>query len=170
MQFTIAAAVTGLLATTAFAAPTAAPADPPASPPASAYDARYKIADFTTRKTNGVDISTLSFRIQATNEGTLDFECVAYDPVKDGPTDCFEPGHVYACGKDNLFSFSYVPKHDTQTNELFLWQNTSPTVALGGSVLLDDPKCIAGGNGDANLVCTTPKDVNVFVTLKKLGA
>ena len=160
MKFSIAAATTALMASTAFAAPTTYSSD----------DTTYEIKDFTLRKLNGVDISTMSFRILATNGGTLDFECVPYDPVKGGATDCFEPDHVYACGENSLFSFNYIPKHDTQTNELFLWQNVSETETLGGSAFLDDPICRAGGAGIDDLVCQVPSQVYFGISMRNLLA
>lgn len=149
------------MATTSMAAPTNSYSDDTTT---------YELKDFTLRKLDGVNISTMFFRILATNGGTLDFECSPYDPVTGGATENFEADHVYSCGENSLFSFNYIPKHDTQTNELFLWQNVSETETLGGSIFLDDPICRAGGAGVNDLVCSIPEQVYVGITMEKLGA
>lgn len=116
MKFFTAAAAT-LLSATALAAPTAS---------TDKEITTFQIKDFTTRKYDGKTISTMSFRILATTGGTLDFECVPYYPVTKGATENFESGHVYSCGENSFFSFSYTDGNDVdQTNELFLWQDIS---------------------------------------------
>ncbi|KAF7194501.1 Major allergen Alt a 1 [Pseudocercospora fuligena] len=157
MKFAIAAAAT-LFGAAAVAAPAA-----------RTDDTTYQIKDFTTRKYDGKTISTMFFRILATNGGTLDFECVPYDPVTKGATENFEGGHVYPCGENSFFSFSYVPKHDTQTNELFLWQDVSETETPGGRAFTDDPICHAGGSSATDEVCSVPDNVYFAITMSKLG-
>ncbi|KAI5356795.1 Putative alternaria alternata allergen 1 [Septoria linicola] len=161
MKFSLAAVASTLMAT-ALAAPTTSAADDGST--------SYQIKDFTLRKLNGKDISTMSFRILATNGGTLDFECVPYDPVTNGATENFQGDHVYSCGENTFFSFNYIPKHDTQTNELYLWQNVSDTVTLGGSAFLDDPICRAGGAGVDDLVCKVPEQVHFVIPMRNLLA
>ncbi|KAK4609339.1 Major allergen Alt a 1 [Fulvia fulva] len=157
MKFTLAAAAA--LFTTALAGPVA-----------RTDDTIYQIKDFTLRKLDGKNISTMFFRILATNGGTLDFECSPYDPVTDAATERFEPDHVYFCGKNSVFSFNYIPAHDTQTNELFLWQHISETETLGGNAFLNDPICHAGGSNVNDFVCVVPPQEYFAITMKKLGA
>ncbi|KAF4308917.1 putative major allergen alt protein [Botryosphaeria dothidea] len=161
MKFSTAAAAT-LLSATALAAPTAT---------TDKETTTFQIKDFTTRKYDGKTISTMSFRILATTGGTLDFECVPYDPVTKGATENFESGHVYSCGENSFFSFSYTDGNDIdQTNELFLWQDISENNTIGGSAFLDEPICRAGGAGINDLVCQVPEQVYFAITLEKLGA
>ncbi|KAM3416697.1 putative major allergen alt A1 [Cercospora zeina] len=126
----------------------------------------FQIKDFSIRKPNGQDISNVSFRILATNGGTLDFECTAYDPSIDGPTANFVPGRPYFCGKDSSLSFSYTPKHDNQQqNELWMWDTITKSQIYIGHVGFDDPICRAGGSSSSDLVCDLPDVVDLFVTL-----
>lgn len=119
MQF-FSAATVALFSATALAAPTL-PTTPTPCPPEESGNTVYQIKDFTTRKYDGQNVATLSFDILATNGGTLDFECSPYDPATNAATDAFESGHVYSCGLNSQFSFSY----DVETTELVLWQDVS---------------------------------------------
>lgn len=101
-----------LFGTTALAAPTTCP-------PKNKETTVYQIKSFTTRKYDGKNVATLFFNILATNGGTLNFQCVPYDPVTKTGTQKFESGHVYYCGQNSQFSFSY----DTSTTDLYLWQD-----------------------------------------------
>ncbi|KAK0639979.1 Major allergen Alt a 1 [Lasiodiplodia hormozganensis] len=175
MKFLTAAAATALLsATTALAAPT----DPSYSPPPTyscpgpdKETTKYQIKEFSTRKYDGKKISTLSFRILATNGGTLDFQCIPYDPVTKGATQAFEDGKVYFCGENTFFSFSFTAGNGAdKKNELFLWQEVSENNTIGGKADFDDPICHAGGSSINDLVCTVPDQVYLSVTLEKLGA
>ncbi|KAL1620270.1 hypothetical protein SLS56_009704 [Neofusicoccum ribis] len=160
MKFITAAAA--LLSATALAAPTSS---------TDKETTTFQIKDFTTRKYDGKTISTMSFRILATTGGTLDFECVPYDPVTKGATEAFESGKVYFCGENSFFSFSYTDGNDVdQTNELFLWQEIAPGNTIGGSAFLDEPICRAGGSSINDLICQVPDQVYFAVTLEKLGA
>lgn len=138
-----------------------------AAPQARSDDTTFAIKDFYERKYNGKDINSVSFRILATNGGTLDFECSAYDPVVGHGTENFEAGKVYSCGENSFFSFSYSPD---QNNELFLWQDVSDTETLGGNICIPEPICRAGGNGINDLVCMAPLNADLKVEMKKLGA
>ncbi|KAH7060674.1 hypothetical protein B0J12DRAFT_593593 [Macrophomina phaseolina] len=162
MKFLAAAAAAALLSATALSAPTAS---------TDKETTTYQIKDFTTRKYDGKTISTLSFRILATNGGTLDFTCVPYDPVTGCATEHFESGQVYSCGENSFFSFSYTDGNDIdQTNELVLWQDIAENNTIGGSAFLDEPICRAGGAGVDDLVCEVPEQVYFAITLEKLGA
>lgn len=136
MKFLTAAAAattTALLSATALAAPTDSSTYTPPSTyscpnpnPPDKETTTYQIKDFSTRKYDGKTVSTLSFRILATTGGTLDFECIPYDPVTKGATQAFESGKVYFCGENTFFSFSYtVGNGADKKNELFLWQEVS---------------------------------------------
>lgn len=140
MKFLTAAAATALLsATTALAAPTdpstyspSCPNPNPPNPnpnppnPPDKETTTFQIKEFSERKYDGKTISTLSFRILATNGGTLDFQCIPYDPVTKGATQAFEDGKVYFCGENTFFSFSFTAGNGAdKKNELFLWQEVS---------------------------------------------
>jgi hypothetical protein len=159
MKFSIAAAA--LLSVAASAAPT--------SYSSSSDDVTFAIKDFTERKHDGVNINSVFFNISATNDGTLNFECDAYDPVTDGLTESFEAGHVYTCGKNSFFSFSFTPSNGNSTNELFLWQDVTDTKALGGRVCFDDPICHAGGSLVNDSICSQPPQVPITIDMHKLG-
>ncbi|CAN8105267.1 unnamed protein product [Discula destructiva] len=143
--FTAAAA---LFATTALAATTPAPAD-----------AVYSIKGFTARKNDGNTIDTVFFNILATNGGTLDFTCVAYDPKKKAATYEFKSGHVYSCGENSFFSFEY----DVDNKELYLWQQVYTNVKIGGKVHTGDLRCKAGDFGGK--VCLTKGDASLSIVL-----
>lgn len=100
---------------------TVAVAAPTTSPSTGDETTVYQIKDFTTRKYDGQNVATLFYNILATNGGTLDFQCVPYDPVTKTGTQAFESGKVYFCGENSFFSFSY----DVASTELFLWQDIS---------------------------------------------
>lgn len=82
----------------------------------------YRIADFTTRKHDGVNVDSVYFNIQATNDGSLDFTCTAFDPAINNTTEHFENGFGYSCGAHSLFSWSY----DVVDTLLSLWQQVAP--------------------------------------------
>lgn len=170
MKYFAAVAATSALFTTTLAAPGACRNNyPPSSPPPNDTDGSvFQIKDFSVRKLNGKDISNVSFRILATNGGTLDFQCIPYNPATDAVTTNFVPGQVYFCGKDSSLSFSYTPKHDDQKqNELWLWQTITQEQVYAGHVDFDDPICRAGGAGQQDLICDVPQSVDLFVTVEK---
>ena len=95
MQFTIFA--TSLLAAAGISA--ASPIEARQTPPPVVTQGDYiwKISDFTARKLNGVDISSLSFNIKATNGGTLDFICSASGNIT--------ANNFYECGLTIQFTY-----------------------------------------------------------------
>lgn len=99
------------------AAPVAQTTCPDACPSTS-NDEVLKISNFSSRKYDGKTISSLGFNISATNGGTLNFYCSAYDTVTEKPTIAFDDKRVYFCDKDSSFSFSFT----TATSQLYLWQ------------------------------------------------
>ncbi|CZT20982.1 uncharacterized protein RCC_06843 [Ramularia collo-cygni] len=155
MQSFVFASVLALLASSAIAAPTSCKA--PATP--SSEKTIYQIKDFYERKPDGKDITALGFNIAATNGGTLDFTCVPYDPVTKAAAANFEDGHVYTCGANSLFSFSYSEKDDANKGKLFLWQGASPADTIQGSTMIPTPYCHAGGAGPNDLACVVPAAV-----------
>lgn len=154
MKVIIAAA--SLLASTAMAMPALSRRTDPVT---------YAIEDFTYSKENGVDVSSVTFRILATNGGTLNSSCVAYDPPTDAPTTAYVVDNVYPCGKDSVFSWNFKPKSTEQANQLYLWQNVGPESSFGGNTFFDDPPCRGGGN--SAVVCE--KDSTFQIDLADLN-
>lgn len=153
MQSFIFTSALALLAGSTIAAPTscAAPA-----PPASDKTI-FEIKDFYERKPDGKDITALGFNIAATNGGTLDFTCTPYDPVTKAAAANFEDGHVYSCGENSFFSFSYSEKDGANKGKLFLWQGVTNTDTIQGSTVIPTPYCHAGGAGINDLACLVPE-------------
>jgi hypothetical protein len=63
----------------------------------------WKISDFSSRKPNGTDLSSISFNISATNSGTLDFQCGTF--TEDNSV--LEEGNLYKCGENSLIFFAF---------------------------------------------------------------
>lgn len=165
MQSFIFTSALALLAGSTIAAPTSCPAP---APPASDKTV-YQIKDFYERKLDGKTISAFGFNIAATNGGTLDFPCIAYNPVTKKAAATYDQGHVYFCGENSLFSFSYSEKEeDVNKGKLFLWQEVTDNETLQGSVVIPTPYCHAGGAGPNDEACLVPAAVgNVTIEMSK---
>jgi hypothetical protein len=131
----------------------------------------YEIRNFFERKPDGQDITFLSYDIVATNGGTLDFTCIPYDPATGGAAANFEDGHVYDCGQNSAFSFSYSEEiGDPQKGKLFLWQGTNEDL-IQGSTTIPPPICHAGGNGGNDTFCDVPAGYGrIFISLSAPGS
>ncbi|KAF2215178.1 hypothetical protein CERZMDRAFT_82230 [Cercospora zeae-maydis SCOH1-5] len=128
----------------------------------------FQIKDFSVRKLDGKDVSNVSFRILATNGGTLDFQCIPYDSATNAATTNFVVGRPYYCSKDSSLSFSYSPRHDNQKqNELWLWHTITEGQVFAGHVDFDDPICRAGGSSASDQICDVPEGVDLYVKMDK---
>lgn len=164
MQSFVFTSALALLAGSAIAAPTACPA--PSAP--ATEKTVYQIKDFYERKPDGKDITALGFNIAATNGGTLDFTCIAYDPVTKAAAANFEDGHVYSCGSNSFFSFSYSEEEGANKGKLFLWQGATAADTIQGSTVIPTPYCHAGGAGVNDLACLVPAAAgNVTIEMTK---
>lgn len=97
MQFTTIAASLLAVAGLSTASPLQTRQTDAATTPSGDYI--WKISNFTARKLNGKDVDAVSFNIQATNGGTLDFTCSSTNGVS--------PDQFYQCGENSFIWFSY---------------------------------------------------------------
>ncbi|KAF2767330.1 hypothetical protein EJ03DRAFT_156244 [Teratosphaeria nubilosa] len=128
----------------------------------------YKIHDFTERKYNGVNISTLFFNIESppNSGGNIKFECAPFVFPTGKTSSTFEAGHVYFCYKDSPYSFSFVPG-DAQKGtwaKLNLWQTDSKTKTYVGDVEFREPPCRAAGPGK-DTVCEAQEDYQIHMSV-----
>lgn len=138
MQFTVIAASLLAAAGLSMAAPIEARAD--TCPVVQEGDYIWKLDDFTARKLDGKTISSLSFNIKATNNGTLDFDCSSSTTV--------EAGKFYPCGENSFIYFAY----QDDRSGLLLKQEVSDDITYVGSATLPS-YCHAGGSGPNDFVC-----------------
>jgi hypothetical protein len=90
----------------AYSAPSTTSDSTPISTPCSVVqegDYIWKISEFSCRKPNGTDLSSISFNISATNNGTLDFQC----GTSTEDNSVLEEGKYYSCGESSLISFAF---------------------------------------------------------------
>ncbi|KAH9828211.1 5'-3' exoribonuclease 1 [Teratosphaeria destructans] len=159
MQFTIALTTT-LLSACALAIPTT-------TTPLGDDTLTYQIHDFTERKYNGVNISTLFFDVVSapSSNAHVNFQCAPYNPAVTIPAPTFEAGHVYFCAKDSPYSFSFVPG-DVKTGAkavLNLWQTVSEFKTYVGEVDFPEPDgCRTAGPG-ADTVCEAQGDYEIVL-------
>ncbi|TID23156.1 5'-3' exoribonuclease 1 [Venturia nashicola] len=144
-----------------FAAAASFVAASPTGPPTGSTSDKevYKITNFFSRKPEGVDISTLSFDIAA--KDGLKLTCHPYDPATSTSTNNFEDKHVYACGKDSPFSFSF----ENAANKLWLWHTVDSTILIGNATVIN--QCRAAGHGPNDKVCQQAGSAEV--TMIKTG-
>lgn len=131
-------------------------------------EAVYTVESFTTRKYDGQTINTVSFNIKSADGGSIDLNCVAYDPALGRATESFESGEVYRCGLNSSFLFAYTPNADEDQDDLFLWQEVSGIEILGGSMTPASGICQAGGSGANDLTCVASTMGNVYVEMERL--
>lgn len=100
----------------------------------------WKLDNLNYRKLDGKTITAFSFNIQATNGGTLDFDCSYSGPV--------EEKHLYECGPNSGIYFSY----QEDRSGLVLRHGVSDDIRYVGTVTLPT-YCRAGGAGTNDRVC-----------------
>lgn len=118
MQFTLIAASLLAAAGISVAAPLQV-RDDPICPLVKEGDDVWKISTLWARKLDGKTLSALTFNIQATNGGTLNFTCGA-------SADKLESSKIYSCGENSSIFFSW----NDASNALLLQQSVSDEYVL----------------------------------------
>ncbi|KAH8707152.1 major allergen Alt a 1 subunit [Phaeosphaeriaceae sp. PMI808] len=155
MQFTI-AAITILAAS--FTTVTPLDAQPttaePICPVVQQGDYVWKVSRFWARKLDGKNINSIDFNIEATNKGTLNFQCgTSADPVEDGK--------FYQCGENSFIFFAFQASH----NGLILKQDVSEDIQYVATTTIPNV-CRVGGSGPNDYVCQGVSDA--YLTLVQL--
>jgi hypothetical protein len=90
----------------AYAPPISTTSSEPSNTPCSVVqegDYVWRISDFSSRKPDGTDVSSISFNVSATSSGTLDFQCET--SAEDNTF--LEEGKLYNCGENSLVCFTF---------------------------------------------------------------